>query len=175
MDTKHMQKKKILIGFDLTDSYAQISYLFPEQNHPETMKVLPTEQYNIPVCLCKKQGVNQWYYGQQAQKSAKEGKGELLTNLYSLALESDTLTVDGQVIQTGEILLLFVKKCLGMLNILLEGSEVECLMITVERLTEKAAQVMKFLIRELPFDSERIHVQTHEESLFFYMLYILTI
>ena len=33
--------------------------------------VTGTEQYNIPVALCKRPGVGQWYYGKEAVKALK--------------------------------------------------------------------------------------------------------
>ena len=68
------KRRKIAIGYDLGDDYAQISYCFLDGETVETLAVVTgTEQYNIPVVLCRKKGVNQWLFGREAVKFAGEG------------------------------------------------------------------------------------------------------
>lgn len=60
------KRRKIAIGYDLGDDYAQISYCFLDGETVETLAVVTgTEQYNIPVVLCRKKGVNQWLFGRK--------------------------------------------------------------------------------------------------------------
>ena len=171
MDTRQGEKNgKVIIGLDLTDEYAQISYFFLNQDEPDTLKAFQGEKYNIPVCLLKKSGVNQWYYGEQALRGAMENKGVLLRNLIKNAHESDRITVDGKEIETVALLSLFVKKCLGALGIVLNGFEVEALMITVGEFKQKTAQIMERLKESIPYESKKVFVQCHAESLFFYVM-----
>ena len=171
MDTRQDEKKgKVLIGLDLTDEYAQISYFFLNQNEPETLKAFQGEKYNIPVCLLKKSGVNQWYYGEQALRGNLEKKGVFVSNLLKLAHESERITVDGVEVETVALLALFVKKCLGTLGMVLEGVEVQGLMITVEEFKQKTAQIMEQLKESIPYEREKVFVQCHAESLFYYVM-----
>ena len=53
--------RKFVVGYDLGREYAQISYCAMDESDPQTVSsVAGTEQYNIPVVLCKRKGVNQW-------------------------------------------------------------------------------------------------------------------
>lgn len=171
MDTRQDEKTgKVVIGLDLTDEYAQISYFYLNKDEPETLKAFQGEKYNIPVCLLKKTGVNQWYYGEQAIKGATENKGVLIKNLLKLAYDSERITVDGVEVETVALLSLFVKKCLGTLGIVLNGFEVEALMITVNEFKQKTAQIIEQLKRGLPYGAEKIFVQNHAESIFYYVM-----
>lgn len=171
MDTRQDEKnRKVVIGLDLTDEYAQISYFFLNQDEPDTLKAFQGEKYNVPVCLLKKSGVNQWYYGEQALRGEQENKGVLVSNLLKLAHESDVVTVDGVEVGAVALLALFVKKCLGTLSMVLEGAEVEGLMITVEEFQEKTAQIMEQLKDSIPYEKEKVFVQCHAESLFYYVM-----
>lgn len=171
MDTRQDEmNRKVVIGLDLTDEYAQISYFFLNQDEPDTLKAFQGEKYNIPVCLLKKNGVNQWYYGEQALRGEKENKGILVSNLLKNAHQMDKLTIDGTEVNTVALLSLFVKKCLGMLGILMNSFQVEALMITVDDFTEKTAEIMEELKKNLPYEREKIYVQSHEESLFYYIV-----
>ena len=74
--------KKVAVGYDLGQKFAQISFCGLEETEPETVSaVAGTEQYNIPVILCKRRGVGQWYYGKEAIKFAREGDGVLVEEL----------------------------------------------------------------------------------------------
>ena len=66
---------RVVIGYDLSDDHAQISYYFLRrdsqkeegaslQGDVETLAVVTgTEQYNIPAVLCRKKEVKQWLFG----------------------------------------------------------------------------------------------------------------
>ena len=41
--------------------------------------------YDIPVVLCKRTEVNQWYYGREAIRQAEEGAGTLVEGLFEKA------------------------------------------------------------------------------------------
>ena len=80
--TGKKNSKKVAVGYDLGRTFAQISYCGLEETEPETVSaVAGTEQYNIPVVLCKRSGVGQWYYGKEAIKFAKEENGILVEDL----------------------------------------------------------------------------------------------
>lgn len=170
MDTRQDDRKKVVIGYDLTDEYAQISYYFLEQDQPDTLRAYQGEKYNIPVCLCKKYGVNQWYYGYQALSSAHDGKGSLFTKLLTLATESENVTVEEKTVATKDLLFLFVRKCLGMLGMLMDGFFVDSVIMTVPTLTQKNIGLFEQLRQELPYDKDKIFIQSHEESLFYYII-----
>ena len=71
-----MGRKKnghIVIGYDLGDNYAQISYYLPSAEDVETLAVVAgSEQYNIPMMLCKRKGISQWFYGKEAVRATNE-------------------------------------------------------------------------------------------------------
>ena len=171
MDTRQDERNgKVVIGLDLTDEYAQLSYFFMSQDEPDTLKAFQGEKYNIPVCLLKKSGANQWYYGEQALRGAVENKGVLVKNLLKTAHEADKITVDGAEVETVALLSLFVKKCLGTLGILMNGFQVEALMITVDEFSQKTARIMEQLKKSLPYEKDKIFIQCHAESLFYYIV-----
>lgn len=164
------KSKKVIIGYDLTNDYAQISYYFLNQDKPDTLKASQDGAYNIPVCLCKKHGVNQWYFGEQALQYAEEGKGTAVKNLFDVFLKKEKIEIDKNEVSTEELLLLYIKKCLGKLNILLSGYETEALMITVDRISDKLVRLVERLKRDIGSVGEKVYLQTHEESLFYYIM-----
>ena len=64
-----LHKGSVLVGYDLGDQYSQISYcVFGNEDVETVATVVGTKQYNIPTVLCKRKGVNQWFYGKDAVK-----------------------------------------------------------------------------------------------------------
>lgn len=161
---------KVVIGFDITDEYAQLSYFFLDQRMPETLKAGKNGLYNIPVCLLKMYGANQWFFGEQAVQYEQEGKGVLVKNLLSELKEQENITIDSMTVSTKELFLLFVKKCFSRLNLLLNGCEVEVIMVTVDELTENFANLLEELGECLSYLGAKVYIQSHAESLFYYIL-----
>ena len=53
---------KIVVGYDLGNTFSQISYYNINSPEPETVSsVIGTQMYNIPTILAKRPGVGQWY------------------------------------------------------------------------------------------------------------------
>ena len=75
-----------VIGYDLGEEFAQISYWSLAEEEPETISaVVGTQQYNIPTVLCRKHNTEQWLYGKEAMKYAAEEEGILVEDLLNLA------------------------------------------------------------------------------------------
>ena len=57
-----LNSDKMIIGYDLSYQYAQISYCRLSAQTPETFAVPgQAKQYNIPLCLFKRKRVNEQY------------------------------------------------------------------------------------------------------------------
>ena len=66
-----MEDNRIVLGYELNHQFVQISYLVPDREQPDTYAFRTEgEKYNIPLCLCKRKEVNQWYYGDEAVRCA---------------------------------------------------------------------------------------------------------
>ena len=127
--------RKVVVGYDLGRENAQISYCGLDESEPETVSaVAGGEQYNIPMALCKRKGVGQWYYGKEAIKFAREGDGILVEDLLTLAQRGEDVLVEGEAYDPAALLTLFVKRSLSLLNIRVSLSQIEAFMFTVEEI-----------------------------------------
>ena len=71
--------EKLILGYDLGNEFCQISYAVSETGDVETLSQVAGEQnYNIPAVLCKRIGVNQWFYGKEALRYAEGQNGILV-------------------------------------------------------------------------------------------------
>lgn len=160
---------KILVGFDLCDNYAQISYVNVDSNTVETVSsVAGAEIFNVPAVLCKREGVNQWLYGKEAL--AEEG-GILIKNLLSLAISGEPIQIDGSSYQPESLLTLFCKRCLGILQQIAPLDKIAAFMITCKKLDGRMVEVLEQVVGGLGLKTDKIFFQSHMESFYSYMLY----
>ena len=129
-------REKWLIGYDLSDNYAQISFLSDKAAEPETLSVLPgTEKYHIPLCLCKRKDFNQWFYGMDALKHKEDG--ELVTDLFHLAKKGEPVVIEETEYDPIALLTLYVKRSLSGLSVIGDTDHVEAFMFSCESLDER--------------------------------------
>ncbi len=165
-------KDRIIVGYDLGDTFSQISYCFYDDNEPETLAVIAgTENYNIPTVLCKRQGVNQWFYGKDAMKHAQTENCELLTNLVELARCGETVRIEEIEFDPVSLLTLFVKRSLAMISIVSGIDKIAALMITCENLDATMVEVLNRVVAGLSLKTKVICFQSHVESVYYYTLH----
>ena len=151
--------KKVAVGYDLGQKFAQISFCGLEETEPETVSaVAGTEQYNIPVILCKRRGVGQWYYGKEAIKFAREGDGVLVEELLEKAERGEDVMVEGEAFDPIALLTLFIKRSLSLLSVRIPASQIEAFMFTVEELTPRIVDVLGKVAAGLQLKIGRAHV-----------------
>lgn len=166
------KKKKLLVGIDLGNRYSQISFVYTDRDEPMTVSyVAGQEQYNVPTVLCKRQEVNQWYYGKEALKYIKEEEGILVKNLLKNACEGKETVIEEQHFSPIELLALFVRRLLSMLNALTDNEKPDVLMITVENLDKRMIEVLTELSGKIGMDGGQVFFQSHVESFYQYMIH----
>ena len=73
-----------VIGYDLNDHVSQISF---SEISDGRLKAVggdgQNEKLGIPTVLCKRNTVNQWYFGREAMDCASRGDGTLVGKLIS--------------------------------------------------------------------------------------------
>lgn len=164
--------KKVAVGYDLGQRFAQISFCGLEETEPETVSaVAGTEQYNIPVILCKRRGVGQWYYGKEAIKFAREGDGVLVEDLLKKAERGEDVMVEGEAFDPTALLTLFVKRSLSLLSIRISASQIEAFMFTVEELTPRIVDVLGKVAAGLQLKARHICFQSHLDSFYAFTMH----
>lgn len=164
-------KSKVVVGYDLNEEYAQISFMVQGSGEPETVSAVAGSQiYNIPAVLCRRNEVNQWFYGKEALKTAKAGEGVLVTGLLSGALKGESVEVAGETFDAVAMLALFMKRSLSLLQFHTAALQIEAFMITVDTLDERAVEVLGQAAAAFSLKNTRIYFQSHMESFYHYVV-----
>ncbi|MBQ7955650.1 MAG: hypothetical protein IJ282_07850 [Lachnospiraceae bacterium] len=163
---------KVVVGYDLGNRYSQISYCFCNSTVPETIsQIAGSEQYNIPTVLCKRKGVNQWFYGKEALKYAEENEGTLIDNLLGLAKDGEKILIEGQEFEPLALLTLFIRRSLALLAPIGSLDKIAGLMFTCDDLEQDMVSVLSKVTMSLGLKTKNICFQSHVESVYYYNLY----
>lgn len=166
---KLLNNGKVVVGFDLCDTYSQISYANIDSDNIETISsVAGAQVFNIPTVLCKREGVNHWLYGKEA---LGEQSGILVEKLLSLAISGEPIQIEGNTYQPEALLTLFCKRCLGMLSQVAPTEKIAALMITCKNLDGRILEVLEQVVSGLGLKTDKIFFQSHKESFYYYMIY----
>ncbi len=162
----------VVAGYDLSNEYAQISYCENGEKPGKTISLIKgQEQYNIPVCLFKRNEVNQWFVGQDAVNFAAVEEGEMIWQLWERALIGEPVSIGGEDFDPIALLSLYVKRSLGLLFSEIKKERLKGIMFTVPELTMRALEVMEEISANIDLGNIPIGLQGREESIYYYILY----
>jgi len=163
---------KILIGYDLGNTYSQISYCPVAGGAVETISTVSGEEsFNIPTVLCKRRQQNQWFYGREALRFAGEEDGILVDNLLALALDGEPIQLEGCAYDPAALLTLFLKRSLGLLSMVSSVDRIAALMITCEEMNSRLIEVLGQAFGGLNLKNAPIYFQSYTESFYYYMIH----
>lgn len=161
---------KLVVGYDLGEEYSQISYRVGEDDVETLSSVAGEEQYNIPTVLCKRPGVNQWFYGKEALRCAQEDEGILVENILQLALTGEPVQIEGITFDPTALLALFMKRSLGLLSQVSSPERITALMITCEKLDGRLIEVLNQAVDSMHLKTDKVYYQSHAESFYNYVI-----
>lgn len=164
--------EKYVLGYDLSNEYAQISYMGLSDDMPVTLALVGgTEEYNIPAFLFKRKEVNQWFYGQEAVNYNSREEGELIDNLWERALVGEPVTVVENQFDPVALLSLFVKRSLSLMNSKIKNGKLVGIMFTVPELTKRAIEVLNSVRDVVAPEDSKVLFEGREESIYYYVIH----
>ena len=167
---KKAGQKGIVIGYDLCKQFAQISYCFLDDKNVETLSAFSGEEkFNIPLCLRKRDGVNQWYFGREALEAKDDGF--FVTDLLAKVRKGDTIVVEDMEVNPVELLKLFIRKSFSLMGMIIGNSTIEAIVITIDTLDEQMLTILNKATQGLHVDSSKIHFVSHIECLHYYTIH----
>lgn len=163
--------KSVVVGYDLSNEYAQISYYTSGDTLAKTVSIREgEEEYCIPPVLFKRNEVNQWFVGADAVNYSEVEEGELVGRLWDRALIGESVTIGGEKFDPLALLTLYIRRTLNMLTVVVNKKDVTGIMFTVPNLTKRAIEVLTVVTASLDFKSARISFMGREESIYYYVI-----
>ena len=164
-----INKDRYVIGFDLNNRFAQISYVRIDGTEPETLSTITgEEEYNIPAVILKRKSNNQWVIGRAAEEAFTEKDGYLVADLLRKSPRGETVRMGTEEYKAEDLLLLFIKRAFSMLPLMTTPDKISAVVVTVRKADTDTVQKLPELLK---IEEEKVHFLSYEESFFFYMLY----
>ena len=157
-----------ILGIDLDDRFAQISFWLPGEQTPETVSAGEKEDCLIPAVLCRRADRDVWTYGKEALETARKGEGILADRLLSRALLKEEVEVAGERFEAAALLALFLKRSLSLLGGRMRPEKADFLMITMDAVDSRALELAERIAVFLSLAPERVSCQSRAESFFYY-------
>ena len=157
-----------ILGMDLDDWSAQISFWLPGAQTPETISTGDGEEDRIPAVLCRRTDRDVWTYGKEALETARRGGGVLADRLLSRALAGEQLEIGGEWFEAAALLALFIKRSISLLGGAMRPEKADFFMFTLERVDRQALEMVERIALLLSLPPERVSCQSRAESFFFY-------
>lgn len=165
-------KDRIVMGFDLSDEFSQISYMAMSDSEPKTVStVVGGDQMCIPTKLGKVTGENTWTFGADAAKLEEEDRGTVISDLISKARTGKLVTVEGREYDPTDLLALYMKKCFSLLSLVAPIEKVSIIVITVDHPDSETIEILSRAITTLRIKPEKVFYQSHSESTYHYMIH----
>ena len=164
-------ENQFYLGIDLDDQYAVVSYYELNRAEPETVStVAGSEVFQIPVLLAKKQGIGQWFIGEEAGRLALAQGESGIDRLLSRAMRGETVPVDGEQFPGEELLRLYLKKLMLLAGGLGKPRKPDRLVLCLERLSREAAELFGGMVAGLGLEAEQLILLDRKEC-FYYFVY----
>lgn len=161
---------RIYVGFNLGERFCQISYCTNDGRVDTISAIAGGEEYNIPTVLCKREGVNQWFYGREAVKYAAENDGVLIDNLLGKALDGEPVLIEGVNYQPISLLSLFIKRCMSLVQAA-SNDKLQGVLFTADYMDYDHMEILREAVGALKLKAEKIYFQSHMESFYHYMIH----
>lgn len=169
---KLLGQDKLIVGYDLGNDYSQISYCMAGDDQVETLSLVTgAEVFSIPTVLCKREKVNQWFFGKEALRYVQENQGVLVDDLLKLAIDGEEVRIEGKIFDPVALLALFFKRSLGLLSQVAGADKIGALMITCSHLDSRLLEVLAQVVSGLKLKTEHVYFQGHMESFYNYMIH----
>lgn len=166
-----MEKRKLYVGLDIGTKYAMVSYCTADMTEPETVsKVAGSGIYQIPQLLYKREGLGQWFYGEEAAQMAQKFSGVLLDRLYERAKRKEEIVLEGVSYSYMELFALYIKKLLTLPAKLDVNVTVEQLVITTETLGRENMELFSAVMEKLDITPGHFSIIDYAESFYYYAM-----
>lgn len=165
-------KEKIYVGYELGKDYCMISLSSPNTGkEPILIPSVPGGDITrIPFLLAKKCGVEQWYYGQEAEEKVANGQAVAAENFYEKAENEETILIEEKEYQAELLLQMYLKKTFSLLLGYISLEQVDCITFCVDKITDKQVRLWKNMGQQVPFPKEKMRLISYSEGFANYVM-----
>ncbi len=165
-----LPEKKYLLGIDIGETFCQISYLNTRRltagMDPHTFSyVTGGEEFNIPAAAFEEPESGRWVFGKEALQMAADLGRDPYDHLMACAAQEKS----GEKRYT-QILIAFLRYCIGLLSIEVTAEEIEALTFTTADMSRTNAEILRQAAEALFPGFDKVAYEEHIKSFYHYLL-----
>ncbi|MQN01442.1 MAG: hypothetical protein DUD27_05295 [Lachnospiraceae bacterium] len=171
MEDKLLPRTGAVYGIDVSEDRALISYVNPDGSSPVTVSlVYGEENYCVPMAVAKKEGIGQWYTGEEAISHADEKGVTLIPDFYKRALENEKIIVDADLFSGRDIFTIYLRRLLSMALTMSGIKDTQLLVFCVQEVTQETVSLFSYCAEKIGIDRDKIAVIDKKEAFYYYCL-----
>lgn len=165
MNSNEQREKELIVGYDLCEDYSQISYFNYSLNEPKTISTTTGEErFQIPTVLFKREGLDKWYYGEEALKKS-DNQDNVIKDILNKCRNNEVTVIETIEYKPEQLLEIFMKKTFGLFTY--EGMInriPDMIVFTIENVNANLVNAIKQSAKAIGIDKEKVYIQDHQES-----------
>lgn len=157
-------QKNLIVGFDLCESYTQLSVFNKKTLEPDTINV------TLPTALGIKIDKKEWVFGEESYQLEAKGEGIVIDKL----LEKVCIGADVEIFTVSfsplTLIEKFLRKCLQIIKKYYPGESILMLCITLKQTNTILREQILTALESLGIGQDRVIIQNHAASYGYYAL-----
>lgn len=159
---------ELILGIDLNEKYAQVTYYHQSVREPLTLKVDGSgDQDQLPMAL-RRDSQGEWHFWDGSPQEEKDEPDQCrISGIFEKIESGQTIEDGGQQFEAPEILSVYFQVCMNDLKLLTQNTQLQ-VMVTVRDLSQRWSDVIAAALERTGVDRKRIYVQDYLSSFYYY-------
>lgn len=153
----------LLVGFDLSNEFSQISYYNNKTFEPESVAVIPT-------LLAVKKDTKEWFYGEDAMDLWKRGEGFLIKDMVKSLWLKKKISIEGITFEAEDLFEKYLRKSLSLLKGEFPNDSIKMITFTLREVNGEVRNILLKALAPLGLMKDRVMIQSYTQSYMYYAL-----
>ena len=165
------EQRNLLVGYDLSNDYTQISCFNYNTYGPETIKFdYDSDKELLDTVMAINKETKEWMIADEAIRAAKEGKAILITNIVEAALRNKNVKILDNWMSPVELLSIYFRKTLSLIKRYHPNESIQQLVVCVAKTDIVLVKAIFEALKKMGINKDRDSVQSHSQSFLYYAL-----
>jgi hypothetical protein len=151
-------QKNLIVGFDLCESYTQLSVFNKKALEPETINI------TVPTALGIKNDKKEWLFGEEAYQLSAKGEGIVIDKLLEKVCLGEDVEIFAVKFSPITLMEKYLRKCLQILKKYYPTESILMLCITLKQTNTILREGILTALEALGIGKERVMIQNHTGS-----------
>ncbi len=159
---------ELILGFELNEEYAQMSYFHQSVKEPVTVGRVPGEEEGLLPLGLRQSAQGVWQLWDGVPPGEEEGEDLFqIQDLYRKIERGEKLEYQGQTYEPEELLSIYFQTAAGLLKLLLQNARLQ-VMVTVRTLTQEWSDLIVAALTRAGVNRRDCYMQDYLSSFYYY-------